>query len=90
MKFNNLIVINKAELENFIKSSKFGMETNEMNEEEYASYQGINYLANRLLKISKPLLPFIEDAFDSGSERGEHGHGNANDKQEYLNKEIEF
>jgi hypothetical protein len=37
-----------------------------------------------ILSQSTPLIPEIEKAFDAGSERGEHGYGNANDKQEYI------
>lgn len=38
----------------------------------------------QILSQSTPLIPEIEKAFDAGSERGEHGYGNANDKQDYI------
>jgi len=38
----------------------------------------------KVLSQSTPLLPEIEKAFNAGSERGEHGYGNANNKQDYI------
>jgi hypothetical protein len=37
-----------------------------------------------ILYQSTPLIPEIEKAFNAGSERGEHGYGNANNKQNYI------
>lgn len=37
-----------------------------------------------VLSQSTPLIPEIEKAFDVGSERGEYGEGNANNKQDYI------
>jgi hypothetical protein len=37
-----------------------------------------------VLSQSTPLIPEIEKAFDAGSERGEYGEGNANNKQDYI------
>jgi hypothetical protein len=37
-----------------------------------------------ILYQSTPLIPEIEKAFNAGSERGEHGYGNANNKQDYI------
>jgi len=38
----------------------------------------------QILFQSTPLIPEIEKAFDVGSERGEFGYGNANDKHDYI------
>lgn len=37
-----------------------------------------------VLSQSTPLIPEIGKAFDAGSERGEYGEGNANNKQDYI------
>lgn len=45
---------------------------------------GAKIAFKEILFQSTPLIPEIERAFDAGSERGEHGYGNANDKQDYI------
>ena len=41
-------------------------------------------ILKQILSQSTPLIPEIEKAFDAGSERGEFGYGNANDKQDCI------
>ena len=50
------ILIKKSYLEEIVKDSKIGMDTNQDNESEYESYSSLNWLASRLLKIGIPKI----------------------------------
>ena len=65
-KLNDLILVSRSEIEKFIKDSEVGMETNQNDEEEYQSYQSINYLAKRMLLRSTPAEDVLLDAYKNG------------------------
>lgn len=95
-KLENLVVINKQELEKRLKDIEdqyFKVKHEGGSDAEYLDVAR-TYL-KEVIQSSKPLKPFIEKAFDAGillegciSRFGDSTL--AEDKQDYLNKEIEW
>jgi hypothetical protein len=79
---NKYIIVNKTAIEKRIEELKI-IEKQESMNASLLVREEIETL-KRVLTQSTPLIPEIEKAFDVGSERGEFGYGNANDKHDYI------
>lgn len=82
---NKYIIVNAEALQKRIDELESKKGSDECSDpRDYSHLTGKIHQLEQVLLFSTPLIPEIEKAFDAGSERGEYGYGNANDKQNYI------